>query len=145
MTELAHDEDDAHEVLLSLSDWAARHGHGFRSAQRYVTDGRVPGASKDRKGRWQVPADAGVLDVDQAMPRAELEVVGGRTSDVRQADARTPDVRLGAPLGVLLTLEQAAQLLGTSVGGVRRLADDGLVSVGRWGERGGLRVFVAPR
>jgi hypothetical protein len=122
-------------AMLSPAEYAKRHEMGFRTVQRYLPLGRIEGAVQGQDGRWRIPADARVLDASA-------------TTVVRQAASEVvppaADVRL-ASIGGLVPLEDVAQLLGTTVGGVRRMAADGLLVMGRYGPRGALRVYVAPR
>ena len=126
-----------HEVLLTRPEYGERYGYGERTMQRYLAEGRLPGAVKNEKGAWLIPADAQVSE-----PSGSQDVVRQASTGVAPP---TPGVRLAAPLGLLLPLEDVAAALGTSVGGVRRLADAGHLIVGRFGPRGALRVFLPPR
>jgi hypothetical protein len=116
--------------LVTVAAYAAAHGKSERQVQRYVRDGRIPGAVMV-DGVRLIPADAtptsSTLTTSTTSPTSEVSPT--------------------STLGSLGTLEQAAAILGTSVGGVRRLAADPASPfvVGRFGPRGALRVYVAPR
>ena len=121
-------------TLVTTKAWAEARGLTPRQAQVYRAQGRLPGAVERPGKGWLVPSDAEPLP---AMSRdVAPAIVPAHSHDV----AATSSL-----LGVLGTLEDAAQLLGTTVGGVRRMAADGLLTVGRYGPRGALRVYVAPR
>lgn len=115
------------------------------------------GASKRTVERW---IEVGVLAVDvvdgttmvpAGTPRPSKEALAAATSrDVAVVAPTTAEVApvaapAFAPLGLLVPLEDYARVLGTSVGGVRRLGRDGRLDVGRYGPRGALRVWVSPR
>lgn len=117
-------------VLLPVADFATRAGLSVRQVQRYLADGRLPGATKVG-GKWLIPADA------QPVEATSYDVVPAYPRDLVSYD-----VAPTSPLGVLLALEDAAAALGTTVGGVRRMAADGHLVVGRYGPRGSLRVLV---
>lgn len=153
MTTIVQTADGAE--LLTVSEYAARHNLGHRTVQRYISGGQLPTASKDHKGKWRIPADAMPTEPPAAHPApappgavpAVTSAAPLRTTshDVRQTYAApTRDREQPAVLGMLGTLEEAAQALGTTVGGVRRLASDGHLIVGRYGPHGSLRVFVPP-
>ena len=87
---------------------------------------------------------------------AMLDLLGVRLIPADAAPTRTDVVATSATsavspastsLGELGTLEQAAEILGTTVGGVRRLAAHPASPfvVGPLGPRGALRVYVVPR
>lgn len=116
-------------ALLTTTAYAAALGKSLRTVQRYLERGQLAGAQLV-EGQWLIPADA--------VPSTDVVVVSQRATSYDVAPA-------SSPLGALGTLEDAAELLGTSVGGVRRMAADGLLVVGRYGPRGALRVYVAPR
>jgi hypothetical protein len=119
--------------MLSVKAYAAASGLSPRQVQRYLAEQRLPGASKVA-GAWLIPSDARPVEA------TSYDVV-----PVSHPVASYDVAATSSPLGALGTLEDAAQLLGTSVGGVRRMAADGLLVVGRYGPRGSLRVYVAPR
>jgi hypothetical protein len=132
--------------MLTRSQYGALHEIADRTMQRYLAEGRIEGAVKDERGNWSIPSTA------------RVSAAGASTSVVRQAASDVgppaPDVRLAYAVPVLLTLDEAARLLGTDRAGVRQLAADGLLQVGPWGPtryrkgqapRAGLRVFVTPR
>ena len=127
----------AHEVMLNRKQYGELYAIADRTMQRYLAEGRIEGAVKDERGNWSIPSTARVSPAP-----ASTSVVRQAASDVGPL---TPDVRLAYPLGALLTLDEAAELLGTNVYGVRRLADAGHLVLGPFGPYGRLRVFVAPR
>jgi hypothetical protein len=125
------------DVMLTRTQYGELYGYKDRTMQRYLADGRIPGAVKDERGQWLIPAGAPV------------SAASASTSVVRQAAAlegpNPPDVRLAYPLGMLVPLDEAAAALGTSVGGLRRLAAAGHLELGPWGPNGALRVWVPGR
>lgn len=135
---------DGTAAELTLAAYAESVGASFRSAQRWIAAGELPDAWQDDKGRWWVPANA---------RRQRSSITGSRgrrtTSHDVVPDPSTaverPAVPASSPLGMLGTLDEAARALGTTTGGVRRLAADGHLHIGRYGPNGALRVFVPPR
>lgn len=113
--------------MLTVAAYADLRNLSVRQVQRYRADGRLPGAQQDARGAWFIPADV------VPTPAAGELVTTSPTSPT------------SSPLGELGTLEDAAAVLGTTTGGVRRMARDGLLVVGPYGPRGALRVYVAPR
>jgi hypothetical protein len=119
-------------TMQSSTAYAAALGLSLRQVQRYLAEQRLPGATKVA-GAWLIPSDARPVEA------TSYDVV-----PVSQPGASYDVAATSSPLGALGTLEDAAELLGTTVGGVRRMAADGLLTVGRYGPRGALRVYVAP-
>jgi hypothetical protein len=119
--------------MLTAKAYASAADLSLRQVQRYLAEQRLPGAAKVA-GAWLIPSDARPVEA------TSYDVV-----PVSQPGASYDVVATSSPLGALGTLEEAAELLGTSVGGVRRMAADGLLTVGRYGPRGSLRVYVPPR
>lgn len=123
-------------AVLSLSDYAASVGKSLRQVQRWVAAGELPDAWQDTTdGRWWVPAGA------QRRRTTSRDVV----AEPAPAGGGAVEIPAGSPLGMLGTLDDAAAVLGTTVGGVRRLARDGHLIVGPYGPNGALRVFLPPR
>lgn len=126
---------------LSLSDYADTIGRSFRTVQRWVAAGELPDARQDDDGRWWVPASA------HRRRTTSRDVVGQQPAGGGAVEIPAPS----SPLGMLGELDDAAAVLGTTVGGVRRLFADiaahpGLpLYVGPYGRNGALRVFVPPR
>lgn len=117
--------------LLSLADYAERiAGKSYRTVQRWLADGELPDARQDDDGRWWVPADA------QRRRTTSHDVV--ETTTAQPVAVRAPDAP-ATPWGQLRPLEEVARELGTTVGGVRRMADAGLLVVGPFGPNGALR------
>lgn len=118
-------------------EYADRVGASERTVRRWLADGLIPGAVQGPTGAWDIP------------PHEPRPVVTPRRDVVPRHDvAQVAAVPAAAsPLGVLGTLEHAAQLLGTSEAQVRRMAEDPATPfvVRPWGPRGALRVYVAPR
>src|SRR3954454_17938572 len=105
-------------TTLSTAAYAERHGRSYRTVQRYLEAGQLPGAVKIGK-RWQIPADA--LPLEDTTPPAPT---GGRalTTTTRTHAPAT----LAAALDVqpaYLDVDTAAQLLGITAYAVRRHAD----------------------
>jgi len=120
--------------MLSVKSYAEAAGLSPRQVQRYLAEGRLAGATKVA-GSWSIPSDvrpteATSYDVVPVTPPT------GTSYDVAAGVAIPPG---------LWPLQECAELLGTTVGGVRRLGDAGLLNVGPYGRDGALRVFVAPR
>lgn len=124
-------------LMLTVDQYAERTGRSVRQIRRYLADGRIPGAVSVA-GRWSIPADA--LPVP-AVVGSDLPEWLGSTDLTREVVPETV-VELGPNLGTLVTLEDAAADLGTSVGGVRRLGKDGHLIIGPYGRGGALRVWV---
>jgi hypothetical protein len=120
--------------MLTVKAYAATANLSPRQVQRYLAEQRLPGAAKV-SGAWLIPSDARPVEA------TSYDVVPATSPAGPSYDVAATS----SPLGALGTLEDAAQLLGTTVGGVRRMAADGLLVVGRYGPRGALRVYVAPR
>ena len=120
-------------TLVPLRAWAEARGISVRQAQVYRNADRLPGAVETPKG-WLVPFD--------------VEPVAATSRDVVPvaAPAQSHDVAPGVaiPPG-LWPLAWCAELLSTSVGGIRRMGRDGLLAVGPYGTNRALRVYVAPR
>jgi hypothetical protein len=121
-------------AMLSVKSYAEAAGLSPRQVQRYLAEGRLAGATKVA-GSWSIPSDARPTEA-ASYDVVPVTPLAGASYDVAATSS---------PLGALGTLEDAAELLGTTVGGVRRMAADGLLVVGRYGPRGSLRVYVAPR
>jgi hypothetical protein len=119
-------------------EYAGRIGASERTVRRWLADGLVPGAVQGPTGAWDIP------------PHAPRPVLTPRRDIVPRHDVAavaTVPAPASSPLGVLGTLEHAAQLLGTSVAQVRHMAADPATPfvVRPWGPHGALRVYVAPR
>jgi hypothetical protein len=131
-------------TLVPLSAWATAQNLSVRQAQVYRKAGRLPGAVETAKG-WLVPFDTTPLPptshgvAPRAHPATSHDVAPGAHPAISHDVAAT-----SRALGMLGTLEDAAHVLGTTVGGVRRMAADGLLVVGRYGPYGALRVYVPP-
>lgn len=124
------------EALVSLADYAEGVGKSLRTVQRWLADGQLPDARQDGEGRWWLPAAA---ERDMARRRTtSLAVVPGGELVL---DAQPPPA---APMGRLVSLEVAADELGTTAGGVRRMCRDGLYRLGPYGPHGALRVWLPP-
>jgi hypothetical protein len=124
------------ELMLTVADYAERADLSARQVQRYLADGRLPGARKIG-GKWLIPATARPSSYDvvpTSQPGgAELLAAGAALGVLDSAEPS---------LGRLVELDDAAAELGTTVGGVRRLGAAGLLTVGRFGPRGSLRVWI---
>lgn len=126
-------------TLLPLEAFASHVGISVRQVKRYLAEDRLPGAAKV-DGRWLIPTDARPVTV------TSRDVTPVTRRDVsRDVTAMSWDVPVTSPLGTLYPLKDAAELLGTTVGGVRRLGRAGHLVVGPYGSDGGLRVFVPAR
>lgn len=119
------------ELMLTVNDYAERADLSPRQVQRYLADGRLPGARKIG-GKWLIPATARPSSYD-VVPTSQPAAAGELVSF---------DFGQERSLGRLVELDVAAAELGTTVGGVRRLGDAGLLTVGRFGPRGSLRVYL---
>jgi hypothetical protein len=127
---------DVVQTDLGVSQYAKARGKSERQVRRWLADDALPGAYKDREGQWRIPATA----LERRDGDSGALVPRGAPQTALTAPVTAPDP-LDA-LGHLVALDVAAQRLGTTVGGVRRMADDGLVQVGPWGPRGSLRVHL---
>jgi hypothetical protein len=124
-------------AMLTMPAYAAHIGKSLRTVQRYVEPGAgtvVPGAEMI-DGQWWFPSDA------RPVKATSYDVVS-----VPPPVATSYDVAAGVaiPPG-LWPLKDCAELLNTTVGGIRRLGRAGLLAVGPFGPDGALRVYVAPR
>jgi hypothetical protein len=128
--------DDVTFALLPLADYAEAMGKSLRTVQRWLADGELPDAQQDEDGRWWVPAGT-------RRRTSSRDVVGAAAGPARELAAAPASS--GSPLGMLGTLEDAAAALGTTTGGVRRMARDGHLVVGPYGPNGALRVYLPPR
>lgn len=127
--------DDVTFALLPLADYAAAMGKSLRTVQRWLADGELPDAEQDEDGRWWVPAGTR----RRTSSRDVVPAAAGPARELAAAPASP-----GSPLGMLGTLDDAAAALGTTTGGVRRMARDGHLVVGPYGPNGALRVYLPP-
>lgn len=125
---------DVVQTDLGVSQYAKARGKSERQVRRWLADDALPGAYKDRDGQWRIPAGA----MERRAPDGALNRGAPQTALAAPVPAPQPL----AALGHLVPLDAAAAALGTTVGGVRRMADDGLLAVGPWGPRGALRVHL---
>jgi hypothetical protein len=121
-------------TLVPLSSWAAARDLSVRQAQVYRKADRLPGAVETPKG-WLVPFDV------EPLPATSRDVVPVAHPAISHDVA--PVAQLALP--VLLTLDDAAQLMGTDRAAVRRMAKAGLLDLGPYGPLQSLRVCVPPR
>jgi hypothetical protein len=119
------------ELMLSSADYARARGLSLRQVQRYLADRRLPGAFK-HGGAWMIPATSEPTSHD----------VVAVAASTNSAEVLPVIFDPGPTLGRLVELDAAAAELGTTVGGVRRLGAAGLLTVGRFGPRGSLRVWI---
>lgn len=125
-------------MFQSTKEFAESQGVDVRTVKRWLEKDKIVGAEQDERGRWRIPADAAIRIGTGTGTRG----VDALVSPIAAPPAVPTSV--SGPLGTLGTLEQAAAVLGTSVGGIRRMADAGLLIVGPFGRNGALRVFVPP-
>lgn len=121
-------------MTVSKTEWATMQHVDVRTVTRWLAAGEVPGAAK-LGTQWSIPAGAQRIERIQPAPppATELDTIG-----------HVPDMSGTMPaLNRMLTLEEAADQLGTTIGGVRRLGDAGHLTIGRFGPNGSLRVFLA--
>lgn len=128
-------------MTLTVKAYAHASGLSLRQVQRYLAENRLPGAVKASDG-WRIPS--GTVPLPHASVATSGDVAPTSRPNLTAVDVATPSYDV-SPLGALGTLQEAADVLGTTTGGVRRMAADGLLVVGRYGPRGSLRVYVAPR
>jgi hypothetical protein len=134
-------------AMLSPAKYAARHGRPFRQVQDLVRGGYIRGAVQGSNGYWRIPADAPVLDAPQEGWQGGSVVTAAARDRGPLADVARPAAPVhgaGALPGVLVPLDVIAAAIGTTVGGVRRLADAGHLVVGPFGPHGALRVYLGP-
>lgn len=110
--------------MLSVTQYIAASGLSERTVRRCLADGRLPGAVQDPRGQWSIPA--GILPLP-----------AGTGTVVALTDATPAPMVHGGPRTLapgLWDLDDAAQQLGISVGGLRRLAElrPGYL-IGPWG------------
>jgi hypothetical protein len=117
-------------VALSVGAYAKTIGKSLRQVQRWLAAGELPDAVQDGEGRWWIP------------PHARRVVGAVERAGTGAVELARPDD--GPQLGQLVPLDVAAARLDTTVGGVRRMADDGIVRIGPYGPNGALRVFLPP-
>jgi len=150
---MTYDDAPSGVRWLKITDYAEHTGKGRRTITRMISEGRLPEARQDpTDGVWYIPADAkplpakGIAERERARERnleAGNVVMLGTPPTlpvVREAAVETVPTRPGGVLP-LATLEEVAEALGTTVGGVRRLGKDGHLNVGPYGPRGALRVY----
>lgn len=130
------------ETMLTLADYAEQvAGKSHRTVQRWLEKDELPGATQDDDGRWWVPATA----KRQRVPSYDVVAASSRTTTYDVAAPVAPDLGHGGPL------EEFADAIGFSRGGVRRLYRDmqahpGLpFYVGRYGSTTALKVYAPPR
>lgn len=133
--------DTTDTTYVSVDDYATYVGKTPRTIWRWLEAQRIPGAFKDDSGRWYIPQAPPPDPAPKAPVRRVPDMPDTPSTDVTVTTSAAVQV---GPLGMLGTLEEAAAALGTTVGGVRRMADDGLLTVGRYGPHGGLRVYARP-
>lgn len=131
-------EGDTLNQMVPLEQYALMVGKSSRTIYRHIEAGMIPGAYNDGTG-WFVPVDELTTT---APPRVKLPKRDNDNGNVVDIVRPSSTVDL---IGRLVELETYAAELGTTVGGVRRMAAAGLVTVGRFGPRGALRVFIPPR
>lgn len=117
--------------MLSLTDYLRSTGHSERTVRRCLADGRLPDAAKDGRGNWWIPADA------QPLPAGSGASVVVHRPRQQVAHATAPAAVVPRVLAPgLWELDDAAQVLGTNVGGLTRLAKvHPQYLVGPWGRR----------
>lgn len=128
------------DTLQTAAQYATAQDLSLRQVQRYLADGRLPGAVK-LNGTWSIPADS------RPTPLESTDVVPTSYGAQGVLEPFAPlESSTGVPPG-LWALEDVAEMLGTSVGGVRRLVDavPSVGTIGPFGRDGALRLWVAPR
>lgn len=133
---------------LSKSEYWKRHRLSDSTITRALREGRVPGAVRDGRGHWLIPADAPIVDAPPAGAVVRQTPVTGPLSDPRQtpvsgagplSDPRlTPpsDPRLTpVPTTAFVNVRTAARLLGVSEDVVRENAAE--LDARPWGPRPG--------
>lgn len=125
---------------MTTAEFAAARGVDVRTVKRWLAANEIIGAVKSTDGTWQIPADA-ARRMKPAPERAAVETTAARPGQAVTTGGNVPV----SPVGMLATLEDAAAVLGTTVGGIHRMGEDGLLHVGKWGPRGSWRVWVAPK
>jgi hypothetical protein len=128
-------------MWVDRDTYAARIGVTPRRVADYLRLGELPTARKDERGKWWIPEGA----VRVANPGAAAVVSvrnriagAGAALDVVAAPPVAP-----IPRGPhLITLDEAATRYGTTRGGIRRMAADGVVRAGKWGRGAAWAVLV---
>lgn len=128
------------ENTVTPPEFAKLQGVDIKTVRRWLKADRIVGAVQADDGRWSIPVGAAVrmgsggghADMSAPVPPSPGAVI-------QPAAAAAV-----SPLGALGTLEEAARILHTTVGGIRRMSNDGLLTVGPYGPNGALRVYVRP-
>jgi excisionase family DNA binding protein len=118
---------------MNLAQYADHAGVSVRTVERWLSAGELPGATQAPDGRWHIPADTIRTRPLERQPR-QTDVSPSRRGDVVVSAPVPQALTLAEHLSMLpalLTVEQAAQVLGISESQVRLHARelDGL----RWG------------
>jgi hypothetical protein len=93
---------------LTAAQYADAIAKNIRTVKRYLEDGERPGAVKDERGRWMIPANA-----------RRTEGAGELVTMTRPRTSPTTEMT-SHPAGMIdampsfLTIDQAAQILGIS-------------------------------
>jgi hypothetical protein len=131
---------DGPDEWMTTAEFARHHEVDIRTVKRWLQAGRIPRANQDERGRWSIPANAAV----------NIAGTGGQGGDVSPATSTTQAVAAAlpagaiSPVGALVPLEIVAEILDTSVGGVKRLGEAGHLIVGKFGRRSSWRVYIPP-
>lgn len=122
-------------VGVSTAEFAQLHEVDVRTVKRWLRDERIPAAMQDSSGRWHIPADAAV-----SLPERK----GTRPADVTVSPAPAEPSGMDR-LPMLIPIADYARALGTEPGRIKRMAADGLLTIGPYGEHGQTVVVVPPR
>lgn len=119
---------------LTLDGYCRHVGRTERTVRRWLAKGQLPDAVL-LDGQWTIPADA---VPGEPAPVADLATL---THDT------TPDMTGGILMQPalpfqLVTLEEVAEQLDTTVAVIRRLGRAGKLDIGPYGEHGALRVWI---
>lgn len=135
---------------MTPEEFAELEGVSARTVQRWCDNGEVPGATRDRRGRWHLPGDA-VRVVPLEDPPADDGGAAAMAPSRRDVAVTSSAAAAALPAGqglslavwldslpAFVTLAEAAQLLGIPEAAIRRNRDE--LGARPWGERGALMV-----
>ena len=98
---------DTPAAYLTAAQYATAIGMSLRNVKRWLEDGELPGAFKDERGWWMIPADA-----ERSAVANDVVAISPRTRPTTQAVSHPAGMIDAMPS--FLTIEQAAQVLGIS-------------------------------
>lgn len=97
---------------LTAAQYADQAGASERTVKRWLADGELPGATKDERGRWLIPADTTRTPGADVVPLAPRHMT-------RPMTTQQPGPELDA-LPSFLSIDQAAHILGITAYAIRK-------------------------